>query len=75
MIINKWYLFNETVVDEAILFRINNCIYKPSYVSLESALSYYHLIPEGVYSQQAVTTRKTMNYQTPAGTFKWDWNN
>jgi predicted transcriptional regulator of viral defense system len=40
-------------------------------VSLESALSYYNLIPEAVYSQQAITTRKTITYETPVGTFNY----
>ena len=70
-IVNKWYLFTESKINEMLLFRISNCIYRPSYVSLESALSYHHLIPEGVYSQQAVTTRKTINYETTVGTFNY----
>src|SRR5580700_10896789 len=68
-LVNKWYLFSETPVDEQLLFRISNCIYRPSYISLESALAYYHLIPEAVYTQKAITTRKTVSYTTPAGTF------
>ena len=68
-LVNKWYLFSECVIDEHLLFRISNCIYRPSYVSLESALAYYHLIPEAVYTQKAITTRKTMSYTTPVGTF------
>ena len=34
-------------------------IYYPSYVSLESALGYYGIIPEAVFSITSVTTRKT----------------
>ena len=70
-LINKWYLFAEIPVDEMLLFRICNCIYQPSYISLESALGFYHFIPEAVYSQQAVTTRKTITYKTTAGTFNY----
>src|SRR5271169_3255224 len=58
-LVNKWYFFSECVVDDHLLFRMSNCIYRPSYVSLESALAYYHLIPEAVYTQKAITTRKT----------------
>lgn len=68
-IINKWYVFTETPVDEMLLYRISNCIYRPSYVSLETALSFYGLIPEAVYSPQAISTRKTISYSTPVGTF------
>jgi predicted transcriptional regulator of viral defense system len=70
-LVNKWYLFSECVVDEQLLFRISNCIYRPSYISLESALAYYHLIPEAVYTQKAITTRKTISYTTPVGTFDY----
>jgi predicted transcriptional regulator of viral defense system len=68
---NKWYLFSELSVDEMMLYRISNCLCRPSYVSLESALSHYHFIPEAVYSQQAVTTRKTVLYSTTAGSFQY----
>lgn len=66
-LVNKWYLFSECKMDEQLLFRISNCIYRPSYISLETALAYYHLIPEAVYTQKAVTTRKTASYTTPVG--------
>jgi len=70
-LINKWYCFSETSLDELMLFRISNCLYQPSYISLESALSFYHFIPEGVYSIQAISTRKTNNYKTAAGVFNY----
>ena len=70
-LVNKWYLFSECAVDEQLLYRISNCIYRPSYISLESALAFYHLIPEAVYTQKAITTRKTISYTTPAGTFDY----
>jgi predicted transcriptional regulator of viral defense system len=38
---------------------IANRLYTPSYVSLASALSYYGLIPETVYSATSVTTKAT----------------
>jgi predicted transcriptional regulator of viral defense system len=70
-LVNKWYLFSECVVDEQLLFRISNCIYKPSYISLESALAYYRLIPEAVYTQKAITTRKTISYTASVGAFDY----
>ncbi len=36
----------------------------PSYVSLESALSYYGIIPEAVFTTTSVTTRKTATFAT-----------
>ncbi len=44
-------------------FTIANKIYRPSYISLETALAYYKIIPETVYSITSITTRlpKTVN--------------
>jgi len=68
-IIRGYYLFSDIAIDEEILFKISNKIYYPSYVSLESALSYYHLIPESVYEIMAISTRKTYHFNTTLGEF------
>ncbi len=49
----------------------SNRIYAPSYVSLQWALSYYHLIPEGVFSITAATSLKTRHFKTPIGVFSY----
>ncbi|HAF95899.1 MAG: hypothetical protein A2X34_07075 [Elusimicrobia bacterium GWC2_51_8] len=38
-------------------------LYKPSYISLASALSYYGFIPESVYTVTSVTTRSTREFE------------
>ena len=48
---------------------IANHLYGPSYVSLESALSYHALIPERVYAMRSVTTKRAKKYETPFGLF------
>jgi predicted transcriptional regulator of viral defense system len=58
-------------VNENVLFEIANKIHSPSYVSLEMALSYYHLIPEGVYVITSISTLKPYKYTTPIGTFSY----
>jgi predicted transcriptional regulator of viral defense system len=68
-IIRGYYLFSDIGVDEEILFKISNQIYYPSYVSLESALSYYNLTPESVYTNTAISTRKTYHFNTALGEF------
>ena len=40
------------------LFEIANHLYHPSYISLESALSYYGAIPEAVYSTTCISTNR-----------------
>lgn len=48
-----------------------NLIYGPSYLSLEYALSFYHLIPERVEHFTSVTTQKNKTYATPLGHFTY----
>ncbi len=43
-------------------FSIANTIYNPSYISLETALSFYGLIPEVVYSVTSITTKATREF-------------
>ena len=50
---------------------VANHLYRPSYVSLESALSYYGLIPERVYSVRSVCTKLHKQYNTPLGYFEY----
>lgn len=68
---NKFYKFAEKTVDESQLYYISNKIYSPSYVSLESAFSYYGLILEGVYNIQCVSTQKTNSFNTKVGFFNY----
>jgi len=52
-------------------FFLANQIVFPSYVSLESALAYYRLIPEVVYRVTNVTTAKPVQYRTQEGAFSF----
>jgi predicted transcriptional regulator of viral defense system len=61
-VIKGFYVFSDLVLSENVLFEISNKIYKPSYISLESALSYYHLIPESVYGITSISTRRTYKF-------------
>ena len=58
-IIREYYCFSDTEISESILCYIANQIYYPSYISFEFALSYYNLIPEGVYSITSASTLRT----------------
>ena len=68
-IIRGYYIFADLKLDENVLFEIANRIYSPSYISLEMALSYYHMIPESVYGLTSATSRKTMVFETEVGDF------
>lgn len=52
-------------------FLVANHILGPSYISLESALSYYGLIPERVYEISSVTTKSSRTFATPMGVFSY----
>lgn len=42
---------------------IANHLYKPSFISLESGLSYYGMIPESLYSITSVTIKPTRHFE------------
>lgn len=50
---------------------IANHMYGPSYVSKESALRYYGLIPESVYTIQSMTTKHTRHFYNTLGKFEY----
>jgi hypothetical protein len=52
-------------------FLIANHLLGPSYVSLDSALSYWGLIPEAVYETTSVTIQKSKVFDTAVGKFSY----
>lgn len=48
-----------------------NWIYGPSYLSLEFALQFHGLIPEGVEELTSVTTGRSRRFSTPLGVFSY----
>jgi len=50
---------------------IANHLYAPSYVSMQTALRYYGLIPEAVYTTQSMTIKHTRSFDTPLGRFEY----
>lgn len=48
-----------------------NHIYGPSYVSMDTALAYYGLIPERVYEVASMTTKQSRSFHTPVGVFTY----
>ncbi|MBN1916084.1 hypothetical protein JW796_03800 [Candidatus Dojkabacteria bacterium] len=70
-IIKGKYIFSDLEFSEEILFVVANELLSPSYISMEMALSWYGVIPEGVYSITSVCTQRTINYKTAVGNFKY----
>ena len=50
---------------------IANHLYGPSYISFESALSFYNLIPERVHSIRSMTIKRSRKFSTPLGIFEY----
>lgn len=50
---------------------ISNKLYQPSYISLETALSFHQLIPEVVYSITSITTKATREFITLNQSFSY----
>ena len=48
---------------------IANKMYQPSYISLETALSYYSVIPEVTMAVTSITTKPTRRYENSHGLF------
>jgi len=50
---------------------VSNHLYSPSYVSMDTALSHWGLIPERVFEITCCTTRLNKKFKTPIGTFSY----
>lgn len=71
MLARGWYVFADAQVDLPLLFDVGCQAYPPAYVSLESALSWYELVPETVQAITLVATRTTRTSVTDVATFVW----
>ncbi len=50
---------------------IANHLLSPSYVSMQTALRYYGLIPEAVYTVQSMSFKPAKDFTTPYGSFSY----
>ena len=70
-LIKGYYIFTDLTLKEEVIFEIANRIYKPSYISFETALHYYGLIPESVYGITSASTRRTYKFKTGIAEFSY----
>lgn len=66
-----YYVFADSEFNESHLLMIANLIYEPSYISRESALAYYQVIPESVLGVTSTSSRKTRQFDTQWGVFSY----
>jgi len=67
-----FYRFTDLPKQEGLRLFSANKIYSPSYISLESALSFHKIIPEAVFSVTSVSTLNTTNLKTSLGSFNYN---
>lgn len=66
------YVLSPAISGNALsLFLIANQLYGPSYVSMQSALRYYGLIPERVYETISVTSKISKVFENTLGRFRY----
>ena len=66
-----YYSFPEYKESAEFALWFANIIYKPSYVSLHTALSFYGIIPEAVPHITSVTTLKTIRFNNDFGEYSY----
>ena len=64
-----YYTFPEYLGKADYSFYFANRIYRPSYVSLHSALAFYGIIPEAVTQITSVTSLKTASFSNQTGSY------
>lgn len=64
-----WYSFPEYLKQPGFALYVANQIYRPSYISLHTALSYHGLIPEAVVQITSITTLKTWDCENAFAQF------
>ena len=67
-----YYAFSEYKEKPDYSLYFANRIYKPSYVSLHSALSFYGIIPESVVQITSVTSLKTTSFMNDFGVYSYN---
>jgi predicted transcriptional regulator of viral defense system len=66
-----FYAFQEACLQPNFAFWLSNFIYKPSYISLHTALAFYGIIPEAVTQITAVSSMKTADFQNNIAQFSY----
>ena len=71
--LKKWvYLLELKFSDKKISkLSVDNVLYGLSYLSMESALWFYGLIPKAVFNHTSITTIHSRSFTTPFGTFRY----
>lgn len=66
-----WYAFPEALTRADYGYVVAERIYRPSYISLQTAFGVYDMVPEAVAGITSVTSLKTMRFDTPLGPYSY----
>jgi predicted transcriptional regulator of viral defense system len=66
-----FYRFTDQPINQGVTYFTANKIYSPSYISLETALAYYQVIPEAVFISSSISTLNTTKLGTSLGHFTY----
>lgn len=69
------YLLSPEFGGVADQYMLANLIYGPSYISLDSALSFWSLIPERVETITSISNKRNKYFKTPVGNFSYQYSN
>jgi hypothetical protein len=73
---NGFFLVTEKIETLPIPYeQVANLLYGPSYLSFEWALSFYNMIPEGIYVVTSASATKSKIFNTPVGVFDYMYLN
>lgn len=67
-----FYRFTDQPLNQGTIYFIANKIYKPSYISLESALAVYQIIPEAVFSVTSISSLNTTQLNSSVGNLTYN---
>lgn len=71
---NGFFVITDKIKDAPVAYeQIANLLYGPSYLGYEWALSYYGMIPEGVYVVTSTCAVQSKSYKTALGTFEYNF--
>lgn len=68
---NGWYCLPDFLSDHYSTWIIANTVHEPSYISMETALSYHGIIPEGVYMCTSATTNRTIRLSMAGSSYAY----
>jgi predicted transcriptional regulator of viral defense system len=69
---NGFYAFPDSAEAPGFIYYAANRIYRPSYISLHSALAFYGMIPESVVQVTSVCSLKTCTFKNSLGEFSYN---